>query len=64
MENQEHAVNFRNFVSNWQLWQNFLRGKALVREVLICYISRTAGRRKLKFGEFGLHICQNFLRKN
>ena len=31
---------------------------------LICYISETEGRRKLKFGEVDLHICLTFLRKN
>ena len=40
----------------------FLRGKAL-RGNLICYFSRTKGRRNLKFGEIGLQICQIFLRK-
>ena len=49
---------------NWQPWQNFLGGKALLRGNLICYSSGTEGRRKLKFGEVGLWICQNFLRKN
>ena len=30
---------------------------------LICYMSATVGRRKLKFGEVGLQIRQNFLKK-
>ena len=38
--------------------------KAFLRGNLICYISRTEGRRKLKFGEVGLQICENFLKKN
>ena len=36
----------------------FLRGS------ITCYISGTEGRRKLKFGEVGPQICQNFLTKN
>ena len=63
MENQEYAANFLNFVSNWQTWQNFSAEKAFLRGNLICYASGTEGCRKLKFGEVGLHTCQNFLRK-
>ena len=42
----------------------FLRGKSFLREILICYISQTEGRRKLKFGEVGLQVCQKFLREH
>ena len=28
------------------------------------YITGTEDRRKLKFGEVGIQICQNFLREN
>ena len=40
--------------------------KAFLRGKLIRDISETEGRRKLvvKFGEVGLQICQNVLRKN
>ena len=31
---------------------------------LICYISETEGRKKLKFGEVSFHICQIFLKEN
>ena len=36
--------------------------KAFLRGNLICCISVT-GRRKLKFGEVGFQVCQNFLSK-
>ena len=63
MENQEHAVNFFYLVSNLQPSQNFEREKAFLKENLICCISGTEGRRKLKFGEVGVQICQNFFEK-
>ena len=37
--------------------------KVFLRGNLICYISGTEGCRKLKLGEVGLQICQNFWRK-
>ena len=37
--------------------------KAFPRGNLICCISGTEGRRKLKFGEVGFQVCQNFLSK-
>ena len=64
MKNQEHAVNSWSFVSSWQPWKNFKEEKAFLKGNLICYISGTEGRKKLKFGEVGLQIGQNFLRKN
>ena len=40
------------------------RVKAFLRGNLICFTSGTEGRRKLKFGEVGLQIWLNLLRKN
>ena len=42
----------------------FLREKAFLRGNLNCHILGTKGRRKLKFGEVSLQICQNILREN
>ena len=38
--------------------------KAFQRGNLIFYILETKGCRKLKFGEVGVHNCEDFLRKN
>ena len=37
--------------------------KAFLRGNLICYISGTESRRKLKFGEVGLQLCPKLLSK-
>ena len=55
---------YKNFVSIWQLWQNFYGRKAFQRGNLNCHILGTEGRRKLKFGEVNLSIRQSFSREN
>ena len=73
-ENQEYAVNFGTFVFNWickiskdmhnWICKIFKEYAKFPRRNLICNISETEGRRKLKFSEDSLQICQKILREN
>ena len=63
VENYKHAATFWNFVCSLQPWQNLSGEKVFLRGNLNCHILGTERRKKLKFGEVSLQICQNFERK-
>ena len=61
-EESRTCSQFLKFCFQFATLPNFKGEKAFLRENLTRYISGTKYRRKLKFGEVGLKICQNCLR--
>ena len=57
MENKKTTSDFLKFCFQLENLARFLKGN------LLCYISGTEGRRKLKFGEVGLRSVKFFWQK-